>query len=109
MDHYTVTKLFRVPIGHRLSKHKGLCHNPHGHNIKIEVKLSSAILDDNDMIIDFKNFKEIVNRDVIDCLDHCMIVNEEDKEIIKYLKKGKHKHLKVPFDPTAERISKKIF
>ena len=82
---YKVTKLFKVPIGHRLSCHKGLCKNIHGHNLKIEVEVSCEELNENGMVIDFSDLKAMTN-EIIDEWDHALFINFMDQEIVK---KGK--------------------
>ncbi|MCK5612627.1 6-carboxytetrahydropterin synthase [Candidatus Pacearchaeota archaeon] len=101
---YTVKKLFRIPIGHRLKKHTGRCHNIHGHNLKIEVQLKSAMLNNNDMVIDFSNFKDIVNN-VLDRFDHSTILNPCDDQNIKHFSDALYRYLFISdgdIDPTAE-------
>lgn len=74
---YSVTKIFQVPMGHRLSKHKGKCKNIHGHNLKIEVTISSKKLDDNNMVMDFSDLKKVVSA-IIESWDHGLFLNCED-------------------------------
>ena len=108
---YKVRKLFSLPIGHRLSKHQGLCKNIHGHNIKIEVQLKSGQLNENDMIIDFHDLKIMVNK-ILDDFDHATILNEKDVETINYVNScgdGKLIVMTAGNDPTAERLSKFIY
>lgn len=109
---YSVRKIFRVPIGHRLSKHKGLCKNIHGHNLKIEVQLKTSVLNCvNDMVMDFKDIKEMVNY-LIKKLDHCTLLNTNDKDFIKFYG---DKKLNFDFigcigeDPTAEVLSRHLY
>ena len=107
---YYVEKIFRIPIGHRLSKHIGNCFNPHGHNISIEVKIKSEKLNQNDMVIDFSDLKKIVNDHIINPMDHCLILNNNDKTEIKLCDSDREfKIMKINGDPTAENLSKLIF
>ena len=102
---YSVTKVFRIPIGHRLSKHQGLCKNIHGHNFKIEVKISRKELNENDMVIDFSDLKKIVNG-ILDNFDHALMLNSGDNVCVSsktiYLKKD-------GVDPTAERLAEYLY
>ena len=50
---YKIEKRFTLPIGHRLSKHKGRCFSIHGHNFDVLVGIKSPTLNDNDMILDY--------------------------------------------------------
>jgi len=74
---YTVMKEFNIAIAHRLLKHKGKCFNLHGHNLKIQVFLSSEKLNDNDMVIDFYDIKKEIGP-IVDSLDHKTILNYKD-------------------------------
>lgn len=106
---YEIKKLFRVPTGHRLSKHKGDCKNFHGHNLKIEVTLQSDVLDDNDMVMDFKILSEFM-KPIIKTLDHSLLLNSLDKDYIDFSMEKNMKLFTFPNgDPTAEVISKSIF
>lgn len=108
---YKIKKIFKVPIGHRLSKHQGLCKNIHGHNLKIEIQLSSSSLNQNDMVLDFKDLKVIVN-DILDKFDHCTIFNITDKDNINIFKESGYRHTTISFldqDPTAEVFCKYLF
>ena len=102
---YTVEKTFRIPMGHRLSKHKGLCKNFHGHNFVIKVKVASKTLDENDMVIDFSDLKSIVNG-VLEYFDHGMILNEKDplKEALIGFRTWAFSS-----DPTAEFLCRYFF
>lgn len=108
---YKVFKRFKVPIGHRLSKHCGLCKNIHGHNLVIEVQLSTDNLNDNDMVIDFKDLKTYVN-DILEKFDHTTILNRNDTESGKFLEKA---GFRVEYinaldrDPTAEVFSAYLY
>jgi 6-pyruvoyltetrahydropterin/6-carboxytetrahydropterin synthase len=85
---YKIEKRFTVPIGHRLSKHPGLCSSIHGHNLTILVGVKSPTLNTNDMVIDFSNLKDIVN-EVIKVWDHCLLLNECDENIEVFCRKSK--------------------
>jgi len=105
---YKIEKRFTLPIGHRLSKHDGRCFSIHGHNFTVLVGLKSVILDENDMIIDFAELKHIVNN-FLDQLDHCLMLNENDKETVEKVKELGLRMFPVPFDPTAERLAETIY
>ena len=103
---YSVTKIFQVPMGHRLSKHSGKCKNIHGHNLKIEVTIQRKHLDENDMVMDFSDLKKAVGN-IIESWDHGMFLNTTDKEL-----SGIKEHCilhQFPSDPTAEVLCKHLF
>jgi 6-pyruvoyltetrahydropterin/6-carboxytetrahydropterin synthase len=105
---YILRKRFKLPIGHRLSKHEGLCKNVHGHNIVCEIALVAYDLNDNDMVIDFKKVKEIMNP-LLNSLDHCCLLNEDDFDDIKHLAKNNRKYITFNGDPTAEVLTEYIY
>jgi 6-pyruvoyltetrahydropterin/6-carboxytetrahydropterin synthase len=59
----------------------GKCNNPHGHghNYTLEVTVKGQIDDRSGFVVDLKELKEIMNREVIDAVDH-RFLNEEVKE-----------------------------
>lgn len=104
---FSVTKTFRVPVGHRLSLHLGLCKNVHGHNLKLEICVKSKVLNDNWMVIDFSDLKQIVNK-IIEKWDHTLLLNENDHEFINALSQTT-KILEIPGEPTAENLCYRLF
>jgi 6-pyruvoyltetrahydropterin/6-carboxytetrahydropterin synthase len=108
---YRLRKIFKIPIGHRLSKHKGLCKNIHGHNLKIEVELKSDSLNENDMVLDFHDLKLIVN-DLLKVFDHTTILNIVDKDNIEFFKKQDYRTQTISSigqDPTAEVFAEHLY
>jgi len=104
-------KRFKLPSGHRLSKHKGACHNMHGHNYVIEVQLSTEKLDKNDMVIDFHDLKVLTNA-FLDRFDHATVLNPTDRANIDHIIKQDYKLEFISLaneDPTAEVFSKYIY
>ena len=83
---FTVTKSFKIPIGHRLSLHKGLCNSIHGHNLKIDIEIVRQELNENFMVIDFYDLKKISN-EIIDKWDHALLLNDTDRRFIDNSKK----------------------
>jgi 6-pyruvoyltetrahydropterin/6-carboxytetrahydropterin synthase len=103
---YNVTRTFHVPVGHRLSMHKGLCKNIHGHNLKIQVSIRCFELNDNGMVIDFSDLKEIVNN-YLEAWDHSLLLNSRD-DLANYAQKNS-KTFFTAGDPTAENLCKYLF
>lgn len=78
---------------HALRNYRGKCENLHGHNYRVQVKVSGPELDDAGMLVDFGDLKRLL-RDVTDRLDH-----QNLNEIL-------------PFDtlnPSAENIAKYLY
>ena len=59
----------------------GKCNNPHGHghNYTLEVTVKGQIDERSGFVVDLKQLKDIMNREVIDAVDH-RFLNEEVKE-----------------------------
>lgn len=106
--------------GHRLNQYDGVCGNIHGHNmtwnIRVSVQMDSD--DTSNMPIDLKDIS-----DVVDQLDHALILSEEDPILsidpdrdkldlddaelpISYTSSVMGKLWVFPSDPTCELISK---
>lgn len=105
---YKIEKRFTFPMGHRLSKHKGRCFSLHGHNFTVLIGVKSFGLDDNDMVIDFSDLKAVVGG-LLDGLDHCLLLNETDKEIGDQLESMGMRVMTVSHDPTAEKLSEMLY
>lgn len=71
----SVTKRFTFEASHNLIEYDGPCSNLHGHSYKLYVTVSGYVdtVSNNItdcMVIDFKDIKSIVKREVVDKLDH---------------------------------------
>ncbi len=89
---YELTVLAGFSSAHNLRNYDGVCENLHGHNWRIEVMVCSEVLNDLEMVVDFKVIKT-ATRKLADSLDH-VYLNEIP-----------------PFDkinPTAENIARYI-
>ena len=105
---YRIEKRFTLPIGHRLSKHKGRCFSIHGHNFTILVGIKAKELNVDDMVLDFSDLKKIVSM-VLDGFDHCLLLNESDKKIADQLSDMGMRTVLVDHDPTAEKLSELLY
>ena len=77
-----ITRKIEFSAGHRLfnpnfsdEQNKatfGLCNNPngHGHNYVLEVTLSGEVCSDTGMVFDLKELKKLIQREIIDKVDH---------------------------------------
>ena len=75
----------------------GKCNNPngHGHNYTLEVTVKGAVDQRSGFVVDLKELKEIMNREVIDALDH-RFLNKEIPEFARAI-------------PTAENLAINIW
>lgn len=81
MARIRVTKEFHFEAAHFLPGYDGLCANLHGHSYRLLVTLRGEILKDatspkNGMVIDFSVLKGIVERNILQVLDHSLIVRK---------------------------------
>jgi 6-pyruvoyltetrahydropterin/6-carboxytetrahydropterin synthase len=60
----------------------GKCNNPngHGHNYTLEVTVKGSVDARSGFVVDLKQLKEVMNREVIDVLDHRFL----NKEIVEF-------------------------
>ena len=102
---YYLTKIFEIPMAHRLSKLEKdrRCFLTHGHNLEIEVTIKSNYLDNNDMVMDFSDLKNLII-EVVDSWDHGLFLNKCDEN--KYENCVKHIFDQ---DPTSEVLCKFLY
>ena len=90
---FEVTVEYSFAAGHALREYRGKCENVHGHNYKLEVTLSGAMLNSVGLLMDFADVKAIV-KEIVRRLDH-QFLNDLS-----------------PFDrlnPSAENLAKYFF
>ena len=107
-----VTKIFRFETAHAIFGYCGSCKNIHGHSYVLHVTVQQAnpnegFLDGTGFVMDFKDLKRIVKAQVVDKMDHCIILSEA------YLAQNPHlgslENLDIwPIEPTAENILLKV-
>src|SRR5437868_8028100 len=75
----------------------GKCNNPngHGHNYTLEVTVKGAVDPRTGFVVDLKDLKEILNREVLDAMDH-RFLNKEVPEFADQL-------------PTTENLATSIW
>ncbi|MFA6475086.1 MAG: 6-carboxytetrahydropterin synthase QueD [Patescibacteria group bacterium] len=65
----SVTKEFTFSAAHFLTKYHGKCENLHGHNYRLAVTVTGP-LNNDDLVIDFTELKNLVKKHILDILDH---------------------------------------
>lgn len=110
----SITKEFTFDMAHLLENHEGKCKNLHGHTYKLLISVNSIFDDAYDMVVDFSELKEFVNRVIIDKLDHAFAYNKNSKDVVeigisKLLEENNRKTFAFNFRPTAEKMAKYIF
>lgn len=66
-------RLFNPEFDEKTNKETfGVCNNPmgHGHNYRLEVTVRGEILPETGMVIDLKKLKTIIDREIIQKVDH---------------------------------------
>ena len=105
---YSVTKKVEFCYGHRLLEHTGACRHPHGHNAIAEIEVRAAALDAMNMVIDFGEVKDRIERWVERELDHRMILSVDDPLVAVLRNLGEPVYV-LDSNPTAERIARLLF
>jgi 6-pyruvoyltetrahydropterin/6-carboxytetrahydropterin synthase len=103
-----LTKIFHFEMAHAIDGYNGKCKNIHGHSYELHVCVAEktsreTYLDAPGFIIDFKELKQIVQEQIVQVLDHSLVLSEA------YLQKFpaliQLENLQVwKFEPTAENI-----
>jgi 6-pyruvoyltetrahydropterin/6-carboxytetrahydropterin synthase len=98
-----IAKEFRWEMGHRLPFHNGGCQNIHGHSYRMRVTIEGR-LDDNGMVLDYFDMKEIVDP-IVQRVDHSFLCDNRDEQMLAFFRDNPLKHVIVPFRTTAENIT----
>lgn len=112
MDLLCVTREFTFETAHHLPGHDGLCKNIHGHSYKLFVTILGVPLNEqgnskDGMVVDFGELKLLVERSVLDELDHTLVLRDSpDSQEVKrvLLKIGVERVLLLPNQPTCENL-----
>lgn len=85
----TITKIFNFSAAHRLPEHNGKCKNLHGHTYKLEVTVGGSPLhsigSSRGMIMDFGDLKAIVEKEILNDLDHSYLNKIYDVPTAEYM------------------------
>jgi len=106
-----ITKEFRFEMAHVLWNYDGLCKNIHGHSYILCVTIIGEPANNNDndsnsgMVMDFSELKRIVNENIINKLDHSLVINSKMplSQIIE-LQKISSRCVIVDYQPTCENL-----
>ncbi len=104
---FRVTREIDFCYGHRLLNYRGKCRHLHGHNAKVIITVEASRLDEQGMVIDFGDLKDVVSRWIDDHLDHRMILSRDDPAVPVLQELGEPLYL-LQTNPTAENIAKQI-
>ncbi len=107
----TVSKQCQFDAAHVLTNHAGQCKNLHGHTYRVIVQVADTS-DGNDMVIDFKDLKQVMRVTILDRFDHAFIFDQSSAsecEIAAVIAKHGMKSVGLPFRSTAENLARHFF
>ncbi|WKV12959.1 6-carboxytetrahydropterin synthase QueD [Marivirga harenae] len=99
----SITKEFSFEAAHRLSNHPAACKHIHGHSYRLFVTVSAQEIQEDDMIIDFKELKQIVDEKVLKTFDHALVLKKND-ENARISREIKSTIFWMENEPTVERL-----
>lgn len=106
---FRICKTIELESGHLLSKHPGSCQFPHGHTRSVEMVFAAETLDGNDMVMDFKAIKEMMEPFLAQ-FDHSLCMNTQDPHYELF--RAVYADRIIPFekvDPTSESMAYTVF
>jgi len=103
-----VTKVFRFEMAHAIHGYEGACKHLHGHSYVLQVtvrqtEISADYLAPPGFVIDFKELKQLVQKHVINQLDHRLVLSEAYLQVHPFIK-GAANIFVWKAEPTAENI-----
>lgn len=105
-----VTKFYDFEMAHALWNYNGLCKNIHGHTYKLYVTVAGVPIqntedNNNGMVIDFGDLKRIVKDEIVDKLDHSLVLNSNaPHQKLTELNEMYERHFIFDFQPTCENL-----
>lgn len=107
---YTVRKLFKFELAHKLRRAYSKCctEQIHGHSYLCEVFLISAMLDMDDMVVDFGLIADKL-KPMFELLDHSLWLPSRDEQLDKVYANDNVKVIFTSRNPTAEYMAKYIY
>lgn len=111
-----ITRKGSFDSGHRVMNERMKCFNIHGHTYLYELEFEFNEMEDIGYAIDFKEIKRVGCQWIDDVLDHGMLLNPEDKELINTTKNYGSKYWLMSLNgkdvycnPSVENIAKEVF
>jgi len=105
-----LTRVFNFDMAHVLLNYHGKCKNIHGHTYRLEVTVRGVPINDETspnkgMLIDFGDFKSIIENNIIKVWDHALMIHQDtDPVLLDALKNNYEKINMVSFQPTTENM-----
>lgn len=111
MSKIRLTKEFSFEAAHSLEGYDGACSQIHGHSYRLQVTIEGEPLNSpgapkDGMVMDFGVLKGIVNREIIDRLDHSFTIRRTDsnRALIEMLQQHYTNIHVVEWQPTSENM-----
>ncbi len=105
-----LTKEFRFEMAHALWNYDGLCRNIHGHSYILAVTVIGEPIQDESnpklgMVMDFGDLKRIVNEEIVNRLDHCIVISKmAPSEQLISIPQMSERYEVVDYQPTCENM-----
>ena len=106
-----LTKVFSFESAHALDGYDGLCREIHGHSYRLFVTIKGEPISEEGnpkmgRVMDFGDLKRIVNREVVDRLDHSFVLRDsaQNTELLNALGDKFNKVVLVDYQPTCENM-----
>ena len=106
-----LTKEFSFESAHALDGYDGLCREIHGHSYRLFVTIKGEPISEEGnpkmgRVMDFGDLKRIVNREVVDRLDHSFVLRDsaQNTELLNALGDKFNKVVLVDYQPTCENM-----
>ena len=105
-----LTKEFRFEMAHALWNYDGLCKHFHGHSYILRVTVKGEPNSDESspkygMVMDFGLLKQIVHEEVVDRLDHALMVNKNsDYKALLSIPQMGDRVILTDYQPTCENL-----
>lgn len=111
MSKIRITKEFKFETAHALKGYDGLCKHIHGHSYELLVTIIGEPIFDLSspklgMVMDFGDLKKIVRQEIIDQMDHSLVLNKDSQEAQNLSGRDEmfNRVLLVDYQPTSENM-----
>jgi 6-pyruvoyltetrahydropterin/6-carboxytetrahydropterin synthase len=104
-----IHKKFTFETAHALLDYEGACKNIHGHSYELEIGVKGKVHyekgNSNGFVMDFSQLKKIVLENVVEELDHALVLYDLHPQFLKQALLESFLKVKlVPFNPTSENL-----
>ena len=111
MTKIRITKEFKFETAHALKGYDGLCKHIHGHSYELFVTVLGEPIINQDspklgMVMDFGDLKKIVRNEIVDQMDHALVLNSKSEEARNLSSRDEmfKRVLLVDYQPTSENM-----